>query len=57
MSDHLPVKHVRYVATRTETVQKNEYIFKINFNDSSTQSFMTQLKVFLGKRLFLTIMK
>lgn len=28
ISDHLPVVHVRYVAARAETIQKNEYIFK-----------------------------
>ena len=44
ISDHLPVVHVRYVAAPTETIQKNEYIFKRNFNDSNTQSFINTIK-------------
>ena len=44
VSDHLPVVHVRNIAAHTDTIQKNEYIFKRNFNDSNTQSFINTIK-------------
>ena len=44
ISDHLPVVHVRNFETRAETIQKNEYVFKRNFNDTNTQSFVNTIK-------------
>ena len=44
ISDPFPVVHVRNFETRAETIQKNEYVFKRNFNDTNTQSFVNTIK-------------
>ena len=57
ISDHLPVVHVRYVAARTENIQKMNIFSKEILMIQTLSLSLTQLNVFLGKRLFLTIMK
>ena len=56
ISDHLPIEHVRNYMSQKETIQKNEFVYKRNFNDSNTRSFTNEIKSLLGKRLLLTIM-
>lgn len=44
ISDHLPIVHVRNYKSQKETKQKNEFVYKKNFNDSNTRSFTNEIK-------------
>ena len=44
ISDHLPIVHVCNYKSQKETIQKNEFVYKRNFNESNTRSFTNEIK-------------
>ena len=56
ISDHLPIVHVRNYKSQKETIQKmNLFIRETSMTQTLVLSLMKS-KVFLGKKLLLTIM-
>ena len=49
ISDHLPI--VRNYKSQKETIQKNEFVYKRNFNDSNTRSFTNEIKSLSWKKV------